>query len=74
MRNDEIRGKDDADLEVILAKTRRELFDLRFKTATGEVQSPHTLRDMKRTVAKIETVLHERRLGIRGAVPHKDDE
>lgn len=74
MRIDEIRGKDDADLEVILAKTERELFDVRFKTATGELQSPHMYREMKKTVARIRTILGERAQGIRGAQPHKDDD
>ena len=74
MRLDEIRGKDDADLEVILEKTRRQLFDSRFQTATGELQSPHELRAKKRTLARILTVLGERKQGIRGARPHKDDE
>ena len=73
MRIDEIRGKDDADLEVILAKTRRELFDFRFKSATGENESPHHARVLRRTVARIETILAERRQGIRGEAPHVDE-
>lgn len=71
MRIDEIRGKDDADLEVVLEGVRRQLFDLRFKTATGEVENPNELREAKRTIARILTVLTERRRGIRGAQPHE---
>ena len=73
MRIDEIRGKDDADLEFILKKTRRELFDFRFKTATGENERPHEAREIRRTVARIETVLAERSQRIRGEKPHRDD-
>ncbi|MEE9393777.1 MAG: 50S ribosomal protein L29 [Planctomycetota bacterium] len=73
MRLDEIRGKDDADLEVILENTRRSIFDHRFKSATGDIENPNAFREMKKTVARIKTVLVERTQGIRGATPHKDD-
>ena len=72
MTIDEIRGKDDADLGVILERTRREQFDLRFKSATGEVENPGELRDSRRTVARILTGLKEREARIRGAQPHED--
>ncbi|MDP6721597.1 MAG: 50S ribosomal protein L29, partial [Pirellulaceae bacterium] len=72
MSIDEIRGKDDADLQVILERTRHEQFNLRFKSATGDVENPGDLRDAKRTVARILTVLKERQAGIRGAQPHED--
>lgn len=73
MRIDEIRGKDDADLEVILKNTRREAFDFRFMSATGENERPHDGREIRRTVARIQTVLAERKQGIRGESPHRDD-
>lgn len=73
MRVDEIRGKDDADLEVILERTRRELFDFRFKSATGENESPHHAGELRKTIARIETILTERRNGIRGERPHVDE-
>ncbi len=70
MRLDEIRGKDDADLAVLLEKTRRQLFDFRFKSATGESERPHESRELRKTVARIVTVLAERGQGIRGERPH----
>ena len=70
MRLDEIRGKVDADLELLLEKTRRDLFDFRFKSVTGENERPHTAGEMRKTVARIMTVLAERRQGIRGEQPH----
>ena len=70
MRLDEIRGKDDADLTVLLEKTRRQLFDFRFKSATGENERPHESRELRKTVARIVTVLAERTQGIRGEQPH----
>ncbi|MCA9320414.1 MAG: 50S ribosomal protein L29 [Salinibacterium sp.] len=70
MRLDEIRAKDDADLEVILEKTRRQLFDFRLKTVTGENESPHHAGELRSTVARILTVLTERQQSIRGEKPH----
>lgn len=70
MRLDEIKAMDDADLGVVLEKLRREMFDLRFKSVTGEVENPNAEREARRSVAKVLTVLNERRLGIRGARPH----
>ena len=73
MRVDEIRGKDDADLEIILGNVKRELFDFRFKTATGESERPSDARDLRRTIARINTVLAERSQGIRGEKPHRGE-
>ena len=70
MRLDEIRGKDDGDLEFALEKTRRELFEFRIKSVTGENESPHHAKALRRTIARILTVLTERKMGIRGEKPH----
>lgn len=70
MRLDEIRSKDDADLKLVLEKTRRELFDSRFKSVTGEVENVNVFREKRLTISRILTVLNERRHGIRGARAH----
>ena len=70
MRLDEIRSKDDADLAMMLAKARREMFDLRFKAVTGEVEDPNAFREQRRSIARILTIQNERRRGIRGARAH----
>jgi ribosomal protein L29 len=45
---------------------RREVFDLRFKSSTQALTSPARIRQLRRMVARMETVLTERRLGLRG--------
>ena len=70
MRLDEIRARDDADLEVVLENTRRQLFEFRLKSTTGENESPHHARELRTTIARILTVLSERNQGIRGEKPH----
>jgi large subunit ribosomal protein L29 len=61
MKIDEIRGKTQAELEFELDKLRRELFDLRFKAATETSANPSRIREARREVARIHTILHERK-------------
>jgi large subunit ribosomal protein L29 len=66
MKIDEIRGKTDGELEFEVANMRRELFDLRFKSATQAIQSPSRMRALKRDIARILTISKERQVGLRG--------
>ena len=61
-----------------LKKAKEELFNLRFQSATGQLESHGRLRAVKRDIARIYTVLRERELGIRATpavveVPAKAD-
>ncbi len=67
MKIQEIRGKTDYELQHEVEKLRRELFDLRFKAPVQSLQSPARLTTLRRIIARIDTVLHERKLGTRGA-------
>ncbi|GAA2189608.1 50S ribosomal protein L29 [Leucobacter sp. USCH14] len=48
-----------------LKKAKGELFNLRFQSATGQLESHGRVRQVKRDIARIYTVLRERELGIR---------
>ena len=48
-----------------LKKAKEELFNLRFQSATGQLESHGRLRAVKRVIARIYTVIRERELGIR---------
>ena len=50
-----------------LKKAKEELFNLRFQSATGQLESHGRLRTVKRDIARIYTVVRERELGIRQA-------
>jgi large subunit ribosomal protein L29 len=39
-----------------------ELFKLRFQLATGQLENPMTIRDVKKSIARVKTVLREREL------------
>ncbi|HAA64844.1 MAG TPA: 50S ribosomal protein L29, partial [Thermoanaerobacter sp.] len=44
---------------------KAELFNLRFQLATGQLDNPMRIRDVRKTIARIKTILRERELGIR---------
>ena len=56
---------EDAVLIEELKKAREELFNLRFQSATGQLESHGRLRAVKRDIARIYTIIRERELGIR---------
>jgi large subunit ribosomal protein L29 len=53
------------DLEQKLRESKEELFNLRFQSATGQLESHGRLRTVKHNIARIYTVVRERELGIR---------
>jgi large subunit ribosomal protein L29 len=58
---------DDERLVAELRRAKEELFNLRFASATGQLESHGRLKAVKRDIARIYTVLRERELGIRTA-------
>lgn len=61
-------GYDNARLNEELKKAKAELFNLRFQSATGQLETHGNLKAIKRDIARIYTVLRERELGIRQEV------
>jgi len=58
----EIRELPLEDIQQRLAETKEELFNLRFQNATGQLDNYKRLRDLKRDVARLKTLLREREL------------
>ncbi len=58
---------DDERLVAELKKAKEELFNLRFQSATGQLESHGRLAAVRRDIARIYTILRERELGIRTA-------
>jgi large subunit ribosomal protein L29 len=64
LRARELRDLTDEELEEKMGETRKELFNLRFQSATGALENSARLRSAKREIARILTVKTEReRLG-----------
>lgn len=70
MKIDELRGKTDDEIGFDLAQSKRELFDLRFKAATETSANPSRIGELRRAIARMNTILHERSSKIRGQEPH----
>ena len=64
---DQLDGMDDDALVAELKKAKEELFNLRFQSSTGQLESHGRLKDVRRDIARIYTILRERELGIRTA-------
>lgn len=62
MNMKEIRAYSDADLVKEIASLKEELFNLRFQKATGQIENPNRIREVKKTIAKMMTVQNERKL------------
>ena len=63
----DLDGFDDERLVAELKKAKEELFNLRFQSATGQLESHGRLKAVRRDIARIYTILRERELGIRTA-------
>ena len=64
LASDNLRGFDDNRLVDELKKAKEELFNLRFQSATGQLESHGRLRAVRRDIARIYTIMRERELGI----------
>ena len=60
----DLRGLTGAELNEQVSALKEELFNLRFQSATGQLQSTARLREVRKDIARIYTVLQERSLGI----------
>ncbi|MFM8927539.1 MAG: 50S ribosomal protein L29 [Rhodoluna sp.] len=64
----DLDAKEDAVLVEELKRAKEELFNLRFQSATGQLESHGRIKAVKRDIARIYTILRERELGIRAVV------
>jgi large subunit ribosomal protein L29 len=67
MKDKEIRDLTDAELGKRLNDSKDELFKLRFQMATGQLDNPMKLQEVRRKIAKVKTIIRERELGIKRA-------
>lgn len=62
MKVNEIRNLSTAELTEKVAGLKEELFNLRFQLATGQLENPMRIREVKKDIAKIKTVQREEEL------------
>ena len=64
MKTKEVRQLSDADLNLKLKELKGELFNLRFQSATGQLDNPLRIKSVRKDIARIKTIVREREIGI----------
>lgn len=62
MKANEVREMTDRELENKLTEYKQELFNLRFQMAAGQLENHMRIRDVRRNIARVKTVIRERDL------------
>lgn len=62
MKIEKVRNMSQAELNTEELKLKKELFNLRFQHVTGQLENPLKMRDLKRDIARVKTVLREQEL------------
>lgn len=74
MNNKQLRTQSDNELRKMLGDLKSELFNLRFSNATGQLANPMALDTCKKNIARVNTILRERELGISESVKPQEEE
>lgn len=61
MKIGEVRAKTPDELKAMLLDLRKEQFNLRFQRATGQLEAVSRIRQVRRDIARVKTVMNERR-------------
>lgn len=59
----ELRALSDEELETKIKESKKELFDLRLKQSTGSLEQPSKIRELRKNIARMNTILSERENG-----------
>ena len=62
MKANTLREMTDAELNQKLADSKSELFNLRFQLATGQLENPLRIRNVRKDIARIKTIIRERQM------------
>ena len=65
IKMESIRELTNTDLEKELMKMKNELFNLRFQHVTGQLENPVRMKDVKRDIARIKTVIREKERSVK---------
>ncbi len=62
MKATEIREKTQAELQTELSALKSELFKLRFQLVTNQLENPMKVKEVKKSIAQVKTVIREREI------------
>ncbi len=57
-----MRAMTEVELNAELSKMKKELFNLRFQHATGQLENPVMMRELKKDIARVKTIIKEKEL------------
>lgn len=63
MKTNEIRKMTTEEINKKIAEIKAELWNLRFSARTGQLEKPHRIKELRHDVARMKTVLNERKEG-----------
>lgn len=63
MKASDLRAKDASELNKELTEKLREQFNLRMQRGSGQLTRTHQLKEVRRTIAQIKTILNEKKTG-----------
>lgn len=69
MKISEYRQMSDEELNLSLKEVVKNLFHLRFQSATDRLETPSEIHKARKEVVRLKTIIQERQLGIRGQKP-----
>jgi large subunit ribosomal protein L29 len=64
MKAGDVRSLSPEDRQQKLVEMKQELFNLRFQHATGQLENPQRLKQIKRDVARVQTIIREEELSV----------
>ena len=62
MKIEKIRTMSPAELKAEETKLKKELFNLRFQNVTGQLENPQKMKELKKDIARVKTVIRENEL------------
>ena len=60
MKIEDVRAKNDGELDTELLGLKKEQFNLRFQRATGQLENTSRVRSVRRDIARVHTILKQR--------------
>jgi len=64
VKNNEIRELTNEEITKKIEEYKEELFNLRFNQATGNLENPARIRELRKLIARMKTILRERELSV----------
>lgn len=61
---EELKSKSSEELNDALVKAKKELFNLRLRNATNQLDNTSSIRDVRKNIARIQTVITQKQKGL----------